>query len=199
MAVATPTNQQGLGQLIVKCDRQLISIQASIAEAETALAAKLAELESLSSRQAARDQQLQIAAQSVGTTRSELEAQRLKAKLSEGTLASEGEDSIKTLEKRLLRLEKEEHELKVKLTKEASTDANREAAARIAIDQVQELILSLAREQETTQQARQSAFNDLGQAKKQMVLSRLKELHENITRTRTEAASAVLALDAYAG
>jgi hypothetical protein len=130
--------------------------------------------------------------QSVAAVKEELAQLRLRVELSEGTLSSDnGADHIKTLEKRSLRLEKEEHDLKVKLTKEASTDTQREAAARIAVSQAQELIISLTKEQQTTQAARESAYQDLGNVKKQAVMARLKELHENITRTRTEAEAGV--------
>jgi predicted nucleic acid-binding Zn-ribbon protein len=200
MAVSPPMNtkQQGLGQLMVNADRKLVSIQASIEEAEATLVARQAELESIAARQAARNQQLQIAAESVSTTRSELESARLKIKLAEGTLAGGEEDSIKTLEKRLLKLEADEQNLRTRLIKEAASDTQKAAAAQTAIDQAQELLTLLQKEFETTRQARNSAFNDLGAAKKQEVLNRLKDLHENISSTRAQAASAVQALDRYA-
>src|ERR1700730_16214316 len=111
MAVALPVNQAGLIQLIQKCDMRLVSIAASIEEAEAALAAKFSELQSFAARASAREQNLAVAGQSVATGKEELPRLRLRVELAEGTLSSDNSaDQIRTLEKKVLRLEKEEHD-----------------------------------------------------------------------------------------
>jgi hypothetical protein len=187
----------GLKQIIAKAGQELVSYQAQQVQAEKQFDAAVAELDSLTTRAAGRNQALQLAGQTVQRLQSELEQTRLRASLAQGTLVDIGEVSTKDLEKRLERAQKELTQLQIRTGKEESADSDRRTIVQESRGKHQESIARCSQYQEALAEQRERALADLGEIEHQEVMTRLRDLQNDVDLKEQELHQVRADLDAF--
>lgn len=176
-------------QVIQNAEAELVSLAHQIAACEQAISSAQSELHALDAKEQVRVQRMATARNSVEAARQELEEAQTRSSLQAGTMATNKVD-IAGFERQARRAQADLTKLSAQANQEAQIDNERRQVVQTMLDNHERILPRFLHKQTLTEQARDRAQADLGQAILDSCLEHLTEWRKQIEEKEQQLAQA---------